>query len=106
MIKMAIRKGDLVEVITGDDKGRQGKVMNVDIKKRRVLVEGINMIKRHQRPQGAASPGGIIEKPAFIDISNVVFVCPKCSKSSTIRRELRGGKKVRVCKSCGGEIES
>lgn len=103
---MSIRKGDLVEVISGDDRGRQGKVMSVDTSKGLVQVEGINMIKRHTKPHGAKNPGGIIERPAFVSRSNVILVCPKCGKAAKTKRERREKKHVRVCKNCGGEIES
>ena len=105
-MKVSVRKGDLVEVISGDDKGRQGKVLAVDVKRSKVLVEGINMVKRHERPRGTSKPGGIIDKPAYIDRSNVKVVCPKCSKPSKVSWIRRGEKRVRVCKSCGGEIGS
>jgi large subunit ribosomal protein L24 len=106
-MKITIRKGDLVEVVTGEDKGRQGKVLRIDKEKGRVLVEGINMVKRHERSKGKANkPGGIIEKPAFVDRSNVALVCPKCGKPSRMGRVLKGENKVRVCKRCGGEIVS
>lgn len=105
-VKMSVRKGDVVEVISGDDKGRQGKVIAVDTRKNRVLIEGINMIKRHERPRGSTKPGGIIEKPAYLDRSNVMLVCPKCSKPSRVGWEKRGEKRVRVCKNCGGEVSA
>lgn len=104
--KMSIRKGDLVEVISGDDKGRQGKVLAVDRRKGRILIEGINMIKRHERAQGASKPGGIIDKPAYINRSNAALVCPKCSRPSRVSWVKRAERRVRVCKSCGGEIAS
>lgn len=105
-MRLSIRKGDLVEVISGDDKGRQGKVIEVDARKGRVKIEGINMVKRHERASGARKPGGIIDKPAFMDRSNVMFVCPRCSRPSRVHLERRGDRRVRVCKSCGGEVGS
>jgi len=105
-MKLSIRKGDLIEVISGDDKGRQGKVIEVDAKKGRIKVEGINMVKRHERASGASKPGGIIDKPAFLNRSNAMLVCPKCSKPTRVGREQRVDKRVRVCKSCGGEVVS
>jgi large subunit ribosomal protein L24 len=106
-MRLSIRKGDLVEVISGEDKGRQGKVLKVDKDKGRVLVDGINMVKKHQRTKGKANqPGGIIDKPSFIDRSNVGLVCPKCGKPSRMGHELRGESRVRVCKRCGGETVS
>lgn len=105
-MKLSIRKGDLVEVIAGDDKGRQGKVLAVNRKKRRLMIEGVNMVKRHERPRGTTKPGGIIDKPAYIDRSNAMLVCPKCSRPSKVTWEQRGSGRVRICKSCGGEIGS
>jgi large subunit ribosomal protein L24 len=105
-MKLSIRKGDLIEVISGDDKGRQGKVIEVDAKKGRIKVEGINMVKRHERASGASKPGGIIDKPAFFNRSNAMLVCPKCSKPTRVRWEQRVDKRARVCKSCGGEVVS
>ncbi|MBN2380259.1 50S ribosomal protein L24 [candidate division WOR-3 bacterium] len=105
-MKLSIRKGDLVEVISGDDKGRQGKVLGVDRKKGRLLIEGINMVKRHERPRGTTKPGGIIDKPAYINRSNAMLVCPKCSRPSRVTWQNRGEKRIRICKSCGGEIPS
>lgn len=105
-MKMSIRKGDLVEVVSGDDKGRQGKVMGVDTVKGLILVEGINMIKRHTKARGAKNPGGIIEKPAYINRSKVMLVCPKCGQPSKLGSKEGDAKRIRVCKSCGGEIES
>jgi large subunit ribosomal protein L24 len=105
-MKSSIRKGDVVEILSGDDKGRHGKVLAVDTKKGRILIEGINMIKRHERARGAKHPGGIIDKPAYLDRSNAMLVCPKCSKPSKAHWEKRGDKRVRVCNSCGGEVSS
>ena len=106
MTKLSIRKGDVVEIISGDDKGRQGKVIEVDTKKARIKVEGINMVKRHERARGATKPGGIIDKPAFLDRSNTMLVCPKCGQPSRVRWERRGTGRIRICKSCGGELGS
>jgi len=105
-MKMNLRKGDLVEIIAGDDRGRQGKILAVDAKKGRIMVEGISMVKRHERPHGSTKPGGIIDKPAYIDRSNAMLVCPKCSRRSRATWERRGDKRVRICKSCGGELSS
>ncbi|MBD3284954.1 50S ribosomal protein L24 [candidate division WOR-3 bacterium] len=105
-MRSTIRKGDLVEVITGEDKGRQGKVLAVDARKGKVLIEGINMVKRHERPRGSSKPGGIIDKPAYIDRSNVMLICPKCSRRSRASWVRRGDKRIRVCKKCGGELGS
>lgn len=103
-----IKKDDKVEVIVGKDKGKKGKVLRVMVKENRVLVEGINKIKRHTRPSArgsATQTGGIIEKEAFLNISNVSLICSKCGERVRIRRERNEeGKRIRVCKKCGSEI--
>jgi large subunit ribosomal protein L24 len=103
-MKLSIRKGDLIEIISGDDKGRQGKVIEVDTKNGRIRVEGINMVKRHERTRGATKPGGIIDKPAFFHRSNAMLVCPKCGQPNRVRWERRSTGHVRVCKGCDGEV--
>ena len=97
----SIVKNDTVKVISGNHKGKTGKVILVIPEKNRVIVEKIQLVKRHTRPRSAQQPGGIIEKEASIHISNVMLVCPKCGKPSRTRTgALQSGKKVRVCASC------
>jgi len=103
-MKMRIKKGDMVMVISGDDKGRKGKVIKVMPKKERVLVEGLNMQKKHQRPRKEGEKGQIVEKPGPIHISNVKLICPKCGKATRVARKIVEGKKYRVCKKCGQTI--
>lgn len=99
---MHIRKGDLVAVISGNYRGRRGKVLRVFPKRGRVIVEGVNMVKRHTKPSQSNPQGGIIEKEAPIHISNVLPICPKCDRPArTGRTWLDEGRKVRVCKRCG-----
>ena len=100
-MKMRIKKGDMVMVISGDDKGRKGKVIKVMPKKERVLVEGLNIQKKHQRPRREGEKGQIVEKPGPIHISNVKLICPKCGKAIRVARKIVEGKKYRVCKKCG-----
>ena len=95
MNKMSIRKDDLVVVLSGKDKGKQGKVLSVDPKAGKVVVEKINMVSRHQKPRKQGEEGGIIQKEAPIYACKVQKVCPY---------EIKDGKKVRVCKHCGAEI--
>jgi large subunit ribosomal protein L24 len=96
-----VKKGDTVVVLSGKDKGRSGKIMSVSTKKSKVLVEKINMIKRHSRPSKTAPQGGIIEKEALLHASNVNLLCPKCNKPVRSRtRLLDDGKKVRICVKC------
>ena len=100
-----IRKGDEVIVSTGKDKGRKGSVLNVNRKDRRVLVQGVNMVKRHTRPtQGSA--GGIIEKEASVALSNVSIVDPKTGEASRVGyKTLDDGRKVRFAKKSGEVID-
>lgn len=104
--KAKIKKGDTVIVITGDDKGKQGKVLNVDYKTARVTVEGVNIVKKTLRRTQSNPQGGIIEIEAPIHISNVMIVCPNCNKQTRVKYKiLENGKKVRVCKKCNNYID-
>jgi large subunit ribosomal protein L24 len=121
MQTLKIKKGDTVHVLRGKDRGKEGRVIEALPKEGRVLVENINLIKRHQRPRpiqnasrmGGASiiPGGIIEKPAPLPISNVMIVCPTCRKPTRVGTVMKTIKdkqvRVRVCKNegCGQEID-
>ncbi|MBU0479757.1 MAG: 50S ribosomal protein L24 [Proteobacteria bacterium] len=102
-----IKVNDQVEVIAGKDKGLVGKVIGSFHDKGRVIVEKVNMIKRHTKPSQANQQGGIIEKEAAIHVSNVMLVCPKCSKPARVgAKVLDDGMKVRVCKKCGESVEA
>ena len=97
----SIVKNDTVKVMSGNYKGKTGRVIKVLVDKDRVIVEKIRMVKRHTKPRSAQLPGGIIEKEASIHISSVMLVCPKCGKPSRTRTgSLANGKKVRVCGAC------
>ena len=103
-----ILKGDTVEVITGEHKGERGEVKRVDGKAQRIVVQNVNMVKKHQKPmpgQAARTQVGIIEFEAPIDLSNVMLVCPKCSEAVRVGFRVDGGQKVRVCKNCGEDIK-
>ncbi len=103
--KFKIKKGDKVVVLSGGSKGAKGEVLRVLRDERRVVVSGVNMIKRHQRP-GAGNPGGIIEREAAIHISNVAHVDPKDDKPTRVGfRTLEDGRKVRVAKRSGEIID-
>ena len=118
---MRIKKGDLVQILSGKDRGKQGKVLEARPRERRVIVENLNLVKRHTKPKpmrdssrmgGAAmTPGGVIDKPAPLDVSNVMIVCPACDRPTRIGvtfKELKTGPvKVRVCRraDCGQEID-
>jgi len=104
--KNYLKANDQVEVIAGKDKGRVGKIIRVLRDSDRAVVEKINMIKRHTKPSALNQQGGIIEKEAPIHVSNLMLVCPKCSKTVRIKRKvLEDGTKVRVCKKCDETIE-
>lgn len=99
--KLRIKKGDQVVVIAGKDNKKAGKVLRIFSKKERVLIEGLNLIKRHTRARGN-QPGGIEEKEAPIHISNIMLFCVKCNKPVRIKKSiLENGEKVRVCCKCG-----
>lgn len=104
MKKLHVKTGDTVEVISGKDKGKQGKVLSVDPKAGKVVVEKINMVSRHQKPRKQGEEGGIIQKEAPLYACKVMAVCPKCNKATRVAHKVEGGKKVRVCKHCGAEI--
>lgn len=103
---MKIKRDDNVLVIAGKDRGKSGKVRLVYTEKERVLVDGVNMIKKHTRARGQVKQAGIIEREAPINVSNVMILCNKCGKPARMGgRVLADGKKVRVCKSCGEVID-
>jgi len=103
---LPIHKNDMVVVITGKDTGKRGKVLKVIPKTERVVVERINVVKRHTRPRGGTQQRGIVEKEAPLHISNVMVICPKCDRPvRTGHSFLADGRKVRVCKKCGEAID-
>ena len=100
-----IRKGDLVEVISGAERGKKGRVLAVDAEKRRVRVEQVRMQKRHLKPgRRGARTGGILEQEGYVDLSNVALVDPATEGPSRVRFEVRDGKKVRVFTKSGNEV--
>ncbi|MGH7821851.1 MAG: 50S ribosomal protein L24 [Candidatus Binatia bacterium] len=102
-----IRKGDHVMVVAGRHRGKSGKVLRVKPGDGRVFVERLNVVKRHQKPRGPQSPGGIVEKEAPLSISNVMIVCGKCNQPVRIgRKQLADGRRVRACRRCGEQIDS
>jgi large subunit ribosomal protein L24 len=103
---LRIKKDDTVLVTTGKEKGKRGRVLAVMIAKGRVLVERVNLVKKHQKPSKQYQQGGIIEKEASVNMSNVMLVCPKCDKPMRFgSKVLETGKKVRVCKKCKEVID-
>ncbi|MDD7401647.1 MAG: 50S ribosomal protein L24 [Eubacteriales bacterium] len=107
MAKVHVKVNDNVFVLNGKDAGKTGKVLKVDPKNNRVVVEGVNIITKHQKPDMRLNTGGLVKKEAAINASKVMLVCPKCKKpSKTGYRFLDNGDKVRYCKSCNAEIET
>ena len=105
--KKTLKKDDKVKVLVGKDKGKIGKVLKVQQKKERVLVENVNMVKRHSRPSAQNRQGGIVEKEAGIHWSNVMLVCSKCLSPVRIKTQtLEDGNKKRVCRKCDEFIDS
>ncbi len=103
---LELKKNDTVIVIAGDESGKKGRVISVDAENGRLIVERLNMIKKHMKPSKKYSQGGIIEKEAPVHRSNVMLVCPKCDKPTrTGNSVLENGKKVRACKQCGEVVD-
>lgn len=103
---LGIKKGDTVLVTTGKNKGKKGRILSVSPAAEKVTIEGINIIKRHTKPNKKYAQGGIIEKEGPVHISNVMFVCPKCGKPARLGNTvLEGGKKLRTCKKCREVLE-
>ena len=118
---MRVKKGDLVQILAGKDRGKQGRVIEARPRDRRVIVENLNVAKRHQKPRPMRdssrmggmqiAPGGIIEKPAAVDVSNVMVVCPTCknpTRVGVVEKDVKGELvRVRVCKreGCGQELD-
>jgi large subunit ribosomal protein L24 len=102
-----IRKNDSVLVITGKDRGKRGRVLKVLPDRNRLIVEGVNMIKRHTKPNpGKQVKGGIVSREASMDASNVQLVCPECGVQTRIGHKLLGdGRKVRICRKCEGVVD-
>lgn len=101
---MNIRKDDNVVVLSGKDKGKQGKVLIADPKHGKVIVEGVNVASCHVKPRKQDEQGGIIKKETPLYVSKVMLVCPKCNKPTRIGYKVSGKDKKRVCKKCGAEI--
>ena len=102
-----LRVNDKVEVIAGKDKGRVGQILKIEREKNRVVVERINMVKRHQKAKDATQAGQIIDKEAGIHISNIMLVCPECAETVRIGKTiLEDGTKIRTCKQCKATIET
>lgn len=96
-----VRKGDNVVILSGKDKGKQGKVLAVSPKESKVMVEGVNVVSKHMKPRSAGQEGGIIKTESALYSCKVQIVCPKCSKPTKISHKFVDGKKLRACKKCG-----
>ena len=101
---MKIRKDDKVVVLSGRDKGKEGKVLSADPKNGKVVVEGVLVASRHQKPRKQGEEGGIIKRETPIYASKVMLVCPKCGKPTRVGHTMVAGKKLRTCKKCGASF--
>jgi len=110
LVKVSVRKGDLVQVIAGGEKGKTGKVLSVSFKTGRVKIENVNVVKRHVKASAQNPQGGITQKELGLHASNVLLVCPKCERGVRFGVKLVSGKtsskKVRVCKRCSHQIDA
>ena len=101
-----VKKGDTVEIIAGRQRGKRGKVLSILSKHGKIIVEGVNVVKRHSKPTQKLPQGGIIEKEAPIYGSRAMLVCPKCGRAARVGHGyLPDGTKIRICKRCGEQIE-
>ena len=107
--KLFVKSGDTVMVMSGEDKGKTGKVQKAFPAKGKIVVEGVAMVKKHQKPRGQGMPGGIVEKEAAIPACKVMLVYPKCKKTTRVAHKFIDGekaRKVRACKKCGAAIDN
>ena len=105
MNSLNIKTGDKVQVISGADKGKQGKIVTVSAKENKVIVEGVNMVTKHVKPKQAGQLGGRVQAEGALYASKVQLVCPKCDKLTRVAHKIEDGKKIRVCKHCGAELK-
>ena len=106
-LQTPIRRNDNVQVITGKDRGKKGRVLKVLPEKNRVVVEGVNVIKRHTKPNPQRQiKGGVVEREAALHASNVQLLCPECGKPTRLGKKILGdGRKVRICRKCEGVVD-
>ena len=102
--KLHVKTGDMVIVVSGDDKGKTGKVVEVSPKEGKVIVNGINLVKKHMRPRPPKEAGGILEVEGAMYASKVQLYCEKCKKATRAAHKMDGDKKTRVCVKCGAEL--
>ena len=103
-MSMNVKNGDTVVVLSGKDRGKQGKVLGTVPADGKVVVEGINMVTCHVKPRKQGEQGGIVKREAALAACKVQVVCPKCSKATRVAHKVENGKKTRVCKHCGAEL--
>lgn len=104
MSKLHVKKGDEVMIISGKDKGKKGKVLEISPSEGKVIVEGRNMVTKHVKPRRQGQLGGIVKAEGAIYACKVMPVCPKCDKPTRVGHKIDGDKKVRVCKHCGANL--
>lgn len=101
-----VKKGDNVLVLAGKDKGKTGKVLSANPKAHTVVVDGVNIVTKHNKPRSAQVPGGIEKTNGNIDSSNVMIICPACGKATRVAHAEANGKKIRVCKKCNASLDA
>ena len=102
---MRIKKGDTVKVLSGKDKGKTGEVLEILPKTNKIIVKGVNIIKKHSKPRKQGEEGGILSMEGAIHVAKVNVVCPKCGKATKVGYSEEKGEKVRVCKKCGAKLK-
>ena len=105
-MKLSVKKGDNVLVLTGKDAGKTGEILEVNKETGKVVVAGVNIQAHHKKPRSKDDKGGIIKTEGAIDVSNVQVVCPVCKKAVRVAHRIEDGKNVRVCKVCGASLET
>jgi|SRR3972149_10348736 len=101
---MKVKKGDTVLIIAGKDRGKKGKIIKSLPKEEKIVVEGVNLVKKHQKPKKSGEKGQMVSLPAAIHISNAKIVCSGCGKATRTGYKIEGDKKYRICKKCGQTI--
>lgn len=101
MNKVHVKSGDTVVILSGKDKDKKGKVLEVSPKESKVIIEGLNMVTKHVKPRKMGEPGGIVQAEAPMYASKVMLVCPKCGKGTRLAHKIDKDKKMRLCKHCG-----
>ena len=105
MSKLHVKKGDTVVIISGDERGNKGKILDVSPKEGKVIVEGRNMVKKHLKPKKMGDPGGIVSAESAMYVSKVMVICPHCNKPTRVgRKKFADGTKSRICKRCGDTL--